>query len=47
MTTFGWLEIIVFAATIGLLTRPLGGYLTLVYAGERIVLQSLFGSCPS
>jgi K+-transporting ATPase ATPase A chain len=44
MTTLGWLEIIFFAATTGLLTRPLGGYLTRVYAGERIVLQSLFGS---
>jgi len=44
MTTFGWLEIAVFAAIIGLLTRPLGGYLTRVYVGERIVLQSLFGS---
>ena len=44
MTTFGWLEIAVFAAIIGLLTRPLGGYLTRVYVGERTVLQSLFGS---
>jgi K+-transporting ATPase ATPase A chain len=43
MTTFGLLEIIVFAAMIGLLTRPLGGYLTRVYAGEPIILQSLFG----
>jgi len=43
MTTIGWLEIIVFAAMIGLLTRPLGGYLTRVYAGEPIILQSLFG----
>jgi K+-transporting ATPase ATPase A chain len=42
MTTFGWLEIIVFVAVIGLLTRPLGGYLTRVYAGERIVLQPFF-----
>jgi potassium-transporting ATPase potassium-binding subunit len=44
MTTFGWLEIAVFAAIVGLLTRPLGSYLTRVYAGERIVLQSLFGA---
>jgi K+-transporting ATPase ATPase A chain len=42
MTTFGWLEIIVFVAVIGLLTRPLGGYLRRVYAGERILLQPLF-----
>jgi K+-transporting ATPase ATPase A chain len=44
MTTIGWLEITVFAAIIGLLTRPLGGYLTRVYAGEQVALQSLFGS---
>jgi K+-transporting ATPase ATPase A chain len=44
MTTFGWLEITVFAGIIGLLTRPLGGYLTRVYTSEWIVLQSLFGS---
>jgi K+-transporting ATPase ATPase A chain len=41
--TAGWLQIFVFAAIIGLLTRPLGGFLTRVYAGERTFLQPLIG----
>jgi len=43
MTTVGWLQIAIFAAAIGLLTRPLGGYLARVYAGERTPLQPLLG----
>jgi K+-transporting ATPase ATPase A chain len=39
MTVTGWLEIALFAAIVGLLTRPLGGYLARVYAGERTPLQ--------
>ena len=39
----GWLQIAVFAATIGLLTRPLGGYLARVYGGERTLLRPLLG----
>jgi len=41
MTEFGWLEIALFSVLIGLLTRPLGGYLARVYAGERTLLQPL------
>jgi potassium-transporting ATPase potassium-binding subunit len=41
MTSFGWLQIALFAALIGLLTRPLGGYLARVYAGERTFLQPI------
>lgn len=41
MTVAGWLEIALFAAVVGLLTHPLGGYLTRVYAGERTFLQPL------
>jgi potassium-transporting ATPase potassium-binding subunit len=41
MTVLGWLQIAVFAATIGLLTRPLGGHLRRVYAGERTFLWPL------
>jgi K+-transporting ATPase ATPase A chain len=37
----GWLQIALFTAIIGLLTRPLGGYLTRVYAGEPTFLQPL------
>jgi len=33
MTVAGWLQIALFAAVVGLLTRPLGGYLARVYAG--------------
>jgi Potassium-transporting ATPase A subunit len=43
MTVIGWLEIAVFAAIVGLLTRPLGGYLARVYAGHRTLLQPLIG----
>jgi len=43
MTAFGWVEIGLFTALVGLLTRPLGGYLARVYAGERTLLQPLIG----
>jgi potassium-transporting ATPase potassium-binding subunit len=38
MTAIGWLQIALFAVIIGLLTRPLGGYLARVYAGEKTFL---------
>jgi K+-transporting ATPase ATPase A chain len=41
MTTAGWLQIAIFTGIVGLLTRPLGGYLARVYAGERTLLQPL------
>jgi potassium-transporting ATPase potassium-binding subunit len=41
MTLVGWLQIALFAVVITLLTRPLGGYLARVYAGERTSLQPL------
>jgi potassium-transporting ATPase potassium-binding subunit len=43
MTAAGWLQIALFAAIVGLLTRPLGGYLTRLYAGERTLLQPILG----
>jgi potassium-transporting ATPase potassium-binding subunit len=43
VTAFGWLQIALFAALVGLLTRPLGGYLARVYSGERTLLEPLFG----
>jgi potassium-transporting ATPase potassium-binding subunit len=43
MTAPGWLQIALFAVVVGLLTRPLGGYLARVYAGERTFLQPLIG----
>src|SRR5260370_2388358 len=41
MTVAGWQKIALFTAIIGLLTRPLGGYLARVYAGESTLLQPL------
>jgi K+-transporting ATPase ATPase A chain len=43
MTTGGWLQIGLFVTIVGLLTRPLGGYLARVYAGERTLLRPLIG----
>ena len=41
MTVAGWLQIALFAAIVGLVTRPLGGYLARVYAGEGTLLRPL------
>ena len=43
MTSIGWLQIALFAAVVGLLTRPIGGYLTRVYQQDRTLLQPLLG----
>jgi len=43
MTVSGWLQIALFVAIVGLLIRPLGGYLARVYAGERTLLRPLIG----
>jgi potassium-transporting ATPase potassium-binding subunit len=43
MTTAGLLEIALFVVLVGLVTRPLGGYLTRVYAGESTFLRPIFG----
>jgi potassium-transporting ATPase potassium-binding subunit len=43
MTFNGWLQIAVFIAAIGFLTRPLGGYLARVYSGQRTLLQPVIG----
>ncbi|HXX05086.1 MAG TPA: potassium-transporting ATPase subunit KdpA [Xanthobacteraceae bacterium] len=47
MTTTGWLEILLFVAVVGSLTRPLGGYLQRVYSGERTLLRPLLASIES
>ncbi|MGH7155245.1 MAG: potassium-transporting ATPase subunit KdpA [Acetobacteraceae bacterium] len=41
MTFNGWVQIAIYAAIITLLTRPLGGYLTRVFSGERTLLSPL------
>ena len=41
MTLIGWIQIIVFAAVVLALVKPLGGYMTRVFAGERTFLSPL------
>jgi K+-transporting ATPase ATPase A chain len=39
MTFNGWLQIAIFAAVVILVTKPFGGYMTRVFAGERTPLR--------
>jgi potassium-transporting ATPase potassium-binding subunit len=39
MTIVGWVQIALFSAIVILITRPLGGYMTRVFAGERTFLS--------
>src|SRR5215468_9242824 len=41
MTFDGWIQIALFGAIVILITRPLGGYMTRVFAGERTFLSPL------
>lgn len=43
MSVIGWGQIGLFALLVGVLVKPLGGYLARVYAGERTVLQPILG----
>ena len=43
MTVNGWIQILVFVALVVAATRPLGGFMTSVFAGERNVLSPLLG----
>ncbi|PIO98250.1 potassium-transporting ATPase subunit KdpA [Pleomorphomonas carboxyditropha] len=43
MTINGWIQILVFCGIVVLLARPLGGYMTAVFAGERTPLSLLLG----
>ena len=42
MTLYGWLQILLFCGIIILLVKPLGGYMTRVFSGERTLLSPLF-----
>ncbi|PZU91230.1 MAG: potassium-transporting ATPase subunit KdpA [Chelatococcus sp.] len=42
MTVNGWIQILLFCGIVVALARPLGGYLTRVFAGERTLLSALF-----
>src|ERR1700749_4099450 len=39
MTVNGWLQIILFSLVVLLLVKPLGGYMTRVFAGEKTLLS--------
>jgi potassium-transporting ATPase potassium-binding subunit len=41
MTANGWIQIALFSVIVILITRPLGGYMTRVFAGERTFLSPL------
>ncbi|MBN9556652.1 MAG: potassium-transporting ATPase subunit KdpA [Alphaproteobacteria bacterium] len=43
MTVNGWVQIALFCVIVAGLTRPLGGYLTRVFNGERTLLSLLLG----
>ena len=43
MTLDGWIQIALFAVAIVLLVKPLGGYMTRVFAGERTFLSPVLG----
>jgi potassium-transporting ATPase potassium-binding subunit len=42
MTVNGWLQIALYCVLLVLLTKPLGGYMTRVFAGERTPLSPVF-----
>jgi potassium-transporting ATPase potassium-binding subunit len=44
MTAAGWLQIALFGAIVIAITRPLGWYMTRVFAGERTLLSPLLGA---
>ena len=41
MTTLGWIQILLYCAIIVALVRPLGGYMTRVFAGELTLFSPL------
>lgn len=43
MTINGWIQILVFCGIVTLLVKPLGGYMTRVFSGERTLLSWIFG----
>ncbi|MCC6915655.1 MAG: potassium-transporting ATPase subunit KdpA, partial [Rhodospirillaceae bacterium] len=38
MTFIGWIQIALYCAVVALLAKPLGAYMTRVFAGERTFL---------
>lgn len=44
MTTYGWVQIIVYLVALVTLVKPLGGFMARVYQGERTFLDPFLGS---
>ena len=42
MTLIGWIQIALFSAIVVAVTRPVGGFMTTLYAGERTFLSPVF-----
>src|SRR3954449_11430279 len=47
MTTIGWIQIFLFCAIVVALVKPLGGYMTRVFNGERTFLSPFLGPIES
>ena len=43
MTFNGWLQILIYIGILLLLVKPLGGYMTRVFTGERTILSYVLG----
>lgn len=43
MTLYGWMQILLFCGIVTLLVKPLGGYMTRVFTGERSLLSPVLG----
>jgi K+-transporting ATPase ATPase A chain len=43
MTLNGWLQIVVYCVIVVALVKPLGGYMTRVFNGERTLLSPILG----
>ena len=43
MTIIGWVQIALFSVIVIVITRPFGGYMTRVFAGERTLLSPFCG----
>ena len=47
MTINGWTQIAIFALLVAALTKPLGGYMTRVFNGERTIWGGCYGPSRS
>ena len=47
MTINGWVQILLYCAIVVALVKPLGGYMTRVFDGERTLLSPVLGPVES